>query len=71
MPVANIDRAIKKGTGELEGAAYEEVHYEGYGPAGVAMLVDCATDNRNRAAGEIRHIFAKYGGSLAEAGSVS
>ncbi len=71
MPVANIDRAIKKGTGEIEGAAYEEVHYEGYGPAGVAILVECATDNRNRAAGEVRHIFAKHGGNLGEAGSVS
>ncbi len=71
MPVSNIERAIKKGTGELEGSTYEEITYEGYGPAGVAMLVDCATDNRNRATGEIRHIFDKYGGHMAEAGSVS
>jgi YebC/PmpR family DNA-binding regulatory protein len=71
MPAANIERAIKKGAGGPDGATYEEVTYEGYGPAGVAMLVDCATDNRNRAAGEIRHIFDKYGGHMAEAGSVA
>ncbi len=71
MPAANIERAIQKGTGELAGAAIEEVHYEGYGPSGVAILVECATDNRNRAAGEIRHVFTKHGGSLAEAGAVS
>lgn len=71
MPAANIERAIKKGTGELEGATIEEVHYEGYGPHGVAVLVECATDNRNRAANDIRHIFTKYGGSMAAAGAVS
>jgi YebC/PmpR family DNA-binding regulatory protein len=71
MPAANIDRAIKKGTGELAGAAIEEVHYEGYGPHGIAILVECATDNRNRAANEIRHLFTKFGGSLAAAGAVS
>lgn len=71
MPAANIDRAIRKGTGELEGATIEEMHFEGYGPHGVAVLVECATDNRNRAANDIRHIFTKFGGSLAAAGAVS
>ena len=71
MPASNIERAIKKGAGGADGATYEEVTYEGYGPSGVAMLIECATDNRNRAAGEIRHIFDKYGGHMAEAGSVS
>jgi YebC/PmpR family DNA-binding regulatory protein len=71
MPKENIDRAIKKGTGELEGASYEEVNYEGYGPGGVAILVEVMTDNRNRAASDIRHIFSKNGGSLGEAGCVA
>jgi YebC/PmpR family DNA-binding regulatory protein len=71
MPAANIERAIKKGTGELEGSAFEELHYEGYGPSGVALLIECVTDNRNRASGEIRHILGKYGGSMAAAGAVS
>jgi YebC/PmpR family DNA-binding regulatory protein len=71
MPAANIDRAVKKGTGELEGATIEEMHYEGYGAHGVAILVECATDNRNRAANDIRHLFTKFGGSLAAAGAVS
>ncbi len=71
MPAANIDRAIKRGTGEIEGAHYEEAHYEGYAPGGVAVLVEVATDNRNRTAGEIRHMFTKYHGALAEAGAVS
>lgn len=71
MPNDNIERAIKKGTGELEAEVYEEVIYEGYGPGGVAMLVEGMTDNRNRTAGEIRHVFARNGGNLAEAGSVS
>jgi len=71
MPAANIERAIKKGTGELEGATIEEMHFEGYGPHGVAILVECATDNRNRAANDIRHLFTKFGGSLAAAGAVS
>ena len=71
MPAANIDRAIHKGTGDLEGATIEEMHFEGYGPHGVAILVECATDNRNRAASEIRHLFTKFGGSLAAAGAVS
>ena len=71
MPNDNIERAIKKGTGELEAEVYEEVLYEGYGPGGIAILIEGLTDNRNRAAGEIRHIFARNGGNLAEAGSVS
>ncbi len=71
MPKDNIERAIKKGTGELEGANYEEFMYEGYGPAGVAVLVDIMTDNRNRAASEIRHIFSRNGGNLGEAGCVA
>ena len=71
MPASNIDRAVKRGAGELEGAMIEEIHYEGYGPHGVAILVEVATDNRNRAAGDVRHIFTRFGGSLAEAGAVS
>ena len=70
MPADNIERAIKKGTGELEGVNYEEVSYEGYGPGGIAILMDSLTDNRNRTAGEIRHLLAKHGGRMAEAGSV-
>src|SRR5258705_3989830 len=70
-PASNIDRAIKRGTGEVEGVNYEEPQYEGYAPGGVALLVEIATDNRNRTAGDIRHTFTKYGGALAEAGSVS
>src|SRR5437867_2222773 len=71
MPAANIDRAIKKGSGELGGAAYEETQYEGYAPGGVALLIEVATDNRNRTSGDIRHILTKFGGNMAEAGSVS
>jgi YebC/PmpR family DNA-binding regulatory protein len=71
MPAGNIDRAIKRGTGEIEGVVIEETHYEGYGPGGVALLVEAATDNRNRTSGDVRHIFTKYGGTLGEAGSVS
>ncbi|MDK2835565.1 MAG: hypothetical protein PWP21_342 [Thermosediminibacterales bacterium] len=71
LPNDNIIRAIQKGTGELEGASYEEMVYEGYGPGGVAVLLEIMTDNRNRIAGEIRHIFDKYGGSLGESGCVS
>jgi len=70
MPNDTIVRAIKKGTGELEGAALEEVVYEGYGPGGVAILVECLTDNLNRTAGDIRSVFSKQGGNLAAAGSV-
>lgn len=71
VPGDNIDRAIKKGTGELEGESYEEITYEGFGPAGVAVLVEVATDNRNRTTPEIRHLFTKHGGAMAEAGSVA
>jgi YebC/PmpR family DNA-binding regulatory protein len=71
MPADNIKRAIQKGTGELEGASYEEMTYEGYGPGGVALLVDVLTDNKNRAASEIRHAFSKQGGNLGSPGSVS
>ncbi|MCL4304350.1 YebC/PmpR family DNA-binding transcriptional regulator [bacterium] len=71
MPAANLERAIKKGAGELDGQQMEEVLYEGYGPAGVAILIDTATDNRNRTVGEIRAVFNKRGGSMAEAGAVS
>jgi YebC/PmpR family DNA-binding regulatory protein len=70
MPAANIDKAIKKGTGELPGVSYEEIKYEGYGPGGVAVLVETLTDNKNRAVSEIRHIFSTYGGSLGEVGCV-
>ncbi|MEJ5378145.1 MAG: YebC/PmpR family DNA-binding transcriptional regulator [bacterium] len=71
MPKENIERAIKKGTGELAGTAYEEFLYEGYGPGGVAVLVEVMTDNRNRAVGEIRHLFTKHNGKPGEAGSVA
>ena len=71
MPNDNIDRAIKKGTGELGGVSYEEIAYEGYGPGGVAVLVEVLTDNRNRTVGEIRHTFEKFGGNLGAAGSVA
>lgn len=71
MPKDNIDRGIKKGTGELEGAVYEEVNYEGYGPGGVAVLVECMTDNKNRTVGEVRHAFSKHGGNLGESGCVA
>jgi YebC/PmpR family DNA-binding regulatory protein len=71
MPADNIKRAIQKGTGELEGASYEEMTYEGYGPGGVAILVDVLTDNKNRAASEIRHAFSKNGGNLGTPGSVA
>jgi len=70
MPTENIDRAIKKGTGELEGVSYDEVTYEGYGPAGVAILVQALTDNRNRTVADLRSIFQKHGGNLATAGAV-
>lgn len=70
MPADNIKRAIQRGTGELEGTTYEEISFEGYGPGGVAVIVDCLTDNRNRAVSEIRHAFAKNGGNLGEPNSV-
>ncbi len=71
MPMKNIENAIKRGTGEIEGATYEEVVYEGYGPGGVAILVEATTDNRNRTTAEIRHLFSKYNGSLGAVGCVS
>ncbi len=71
MPKENIDRAIKKGTGELEGVDYIEIRYEGYGPGGVAIMVDALTDNRNRTASDVRSIFSKGGGNLGENGCVS
>jgi YebC/PmpR family DNA-binding regulatory protein len=70
MPADNIKRAIQRGTGELPGVIYEEVTFEGYGPGGVALLVEVSTDNRNRTVSEIRHIFTKNGGNMGEAGSV-
>ncbi|MBF7083513.1 YebC/PmpR family DNA-binding transcriptional regulator [Desulfallas sp. Bu1-1] len=71
IPNENIQRAIQRGTGELSGVNYEELTYEGYGPGGVAVMMDIMTDNRNRTAGEIRHLFSKYGGNLGETGCVS
>jgi YebC/PmpR family DNA-binding regulatory protein len=71
MPKDNIERAIKKGTGELEGTSYEEVNYEAYGPGGVAVLLDCLTDNKNRTVADLKHIFDRHGGSLGSPGCVS
>jgi YebC/PmpR family DNA-binding regulatory protein len=71
MPKDNIARAIKKGTGELAGTSYEEYNYEAYGPGGVALLVNCLTDNRNRTVADIKHIFERHGGNLGEPGCVS
>ena len=71
MPKDNIEKAIKRGTGEIEGASYEEITYEGYGHAGVAIMVDVTTDNKNRTVAEIRHAFSKYGGNMAESGAVA
>jgi YebC/PmpR family DNA-binding regulatory protein len=71
MPKDNIERAIKRGTGELEGVTYEEVHYEGYAPNGVAVFVETLTDNRNRTGAEVKNVFTRNGGSLAEPGAVS
>jgi len=71
VPNDNIDRAVKRGTGELEGVNYEEVSYEGYGPGGVAILVEVVTDNRNRTVAEIRHLLSKSGGNLGENGCVA
>ena len=70
MPADNIKRAVQRGTGELEGATYEEISFEGYGPGGVALIVDTLTDNRNRTVSEVRHAFSKHGGNLGESGSV-
>ena len=71
MPKDNIERAIKKGTGELEGVAYEEVYYEGYGPGGAAVLVESLTDNKKRTVADIRYVFSKAGGNLGEVGCVA
>jgi YebC/PmpR family DNA-binding regulatory protein len=70
MPKDNIDRAIKRGSGALDGDNYDEVRYEGYGPKGIAVMVDCLTDNRNRTVAEVRHAFSKFGGNLGADGSV-
>ncbi len=71
MPADNIKRAVDRGTGDLDGVTYEEVNYEGYGPGGVAVMLECLTDNRNRTTPEVRHLFSKHGGNLGENGSVS
>lgn len=71
MPKNTVERAIKRGAGKLDGDSYEEVRYEGYGPGGAAILVDCMTDNRNRTVADIRHAFTKYNGSLGASGSVA
>jgi len=71
MPKENIERAVKRGSGELEGSDYEEIIYEGYGPGGVAVMVECLTDNRNRTVADVRHAFAKFGGNLGADGSVA
>ncbi len=71
MPKDNIERAVKRGAGEIDGIDFEEVRYEGYGPGGVAVMVDCMTDNRNRTVAEVRHAFSKYGGNLGADGSVA
>ena len=68
MPQDNIARAIKKGTGELEGVSYESIRYEGYGPSGMAIIVEVLTDNKNRSVAALRHVFSKFGGNLAESG---
>src|SRR5210317_2192409 len=71
MPKDNIERAIKKATGDLDGVTYEEIKYEGYAPGGVAVMVECLTDNRNRTVAEVRHAFTKHGGNLGTNGSVA
>ncbi|MDJ0927274.1 MAG: YebC/PmpR family DNA-binding transcriptional regulator [Gammaproteobacteria bacterium] len=71
MPKDNIERAIKRGSGQLDGSDYEEISYEGYGPGGVAVMVECLTDNRNRTVAEVRHAFTKFGGNLGADGSVA
>ena len=71
MPKDNIERAVKRGAGELDGTDYLELRYEGYGPGGTAVMVDCLTDNKNRTVAEIRHAFTKYGGNLGADGSVN
>jgi len=71
MPADNLERAIKRGTGELEGVSYEEIRYEGYGPGGVPVIVDCLTDNRVRTVADVRHAFSKFGGNMGTDGSVA
>jgi len=71
MPKDNIERAIKRGSGDLDGSDYQEIRYEGYGPGGTAVMVDCLTDNKNRTVAEVRHAFTKFGGNLGADGSVS
>ncbi len=71
MPKDSIARAVKRGSGEIEGAVYENISYEGYGPGGVAVLVECTTDNKNRSVSEVRHAFTRFGGNLGTSGSVS
>ncbi len=71
MPKDNIERAVKRGSGDLDGVNYEDVRYEGYGPGGVAVMVDCMTDNRNRTVADVRHAFSKFGGNLGADGSVA
>jgi YebC/PmpR family DNA-binding regulatory protein len=71
MPKDNIERAIKKGTGELEGVSYDEINYEGYGPGGVALLIECLTDNKNRTVSEIKYILDRHAGNLGEPGCVA
>ena len=71
MPKDNIERAVKRGAGELDDADYQEIRYEGYGPGGTAVMVDCLTDNRNRTVAEVRHAFSKFGGNLGADGSVN
>ena len=70
IPKENIQRAIQKGAGALEGSSYEEITYEGYGPSGVAIMINCLTDNRNRTAADVRHVFSKYGGNMGATGCV-
>ncbi|MEX1082253.1 MAG: YebC/PmpR family DNA-binding transcriptional regulator [Halofilum sp. (in: g-proteobacteria)] len=71
MPKDNVERALKRGSGEMEGQQFEEARFEGYGPGGIAIMVDCLTDNRNRTVGEVRHAFSKFGGNLGTDGSVA
>lgn len=71
MPNENVQRAIKRGTGELPGVTYEQAEYEGYGPGGIAVLIECLSDNKNRTVAELRNLFSKHGGSMGEAGCVS
>jgi YebC/PmpR family DNA-binding regulatory protein len=71
MPAENIKRAVQRGTGELPGVTYEEINYEGYGPGGAAIIIECMTDNKNRTVGEIRHMLAKYNGNLGAENSVA